>query len=59
MLADATSAYCWKFDVYVGKYGIEVNRTFGSSGQVVVNLLRGLESKGYCVFTDNFHTSIT
>ena len=59
MLADATSAYCWNFDVYVGKYGTEIDRTFGLSGRVVIDLLHGLENKGYCVFTDNFYTSPT
>lgn len=54
MLADATSAYCWNFDVHVGKYGTEINRTFGLSAHVVIDLLRGLENKGHCVFTDNF-----
>lgn len=59
MLADATSAYCWNFDVHVGKYGTEINRTFGLSAHVVIDLLRGLENKGHCVFTDNFYTSPT
>lgn len=59
MLADATSTYCWNFDVYVGKYGTEINRTFGLSAHVVIDLLRGLENKGHCVFTDNFYTSPT
>lgn len=59
MLADATSAYCWNFDLYVGKYGTEINRTFGLSAHVVIDLLRGLENKGHCVFTDNFYTSPT
>lgn len=45
--------------VYFGKYGTEINRTFGLSAHVVVDLLHGLENKGHCVFTDKFYTSPT
>ena len=43
----------------MGKHGTAIDRTFGLSGQVVVELARGLENKGYTIFTDNFYTSPT
>lgn len=54
MFVDVISVYCWNFDVYVGKYGIEINCMFGFSVYVVIDLFCGLENKGYCVFIDNF-----
>lgn len=57
MFVDVISVYCWNFDVYVGKNGIEINCMFGFSVYVVIDLFCGLENKGYCVFIDNFYIS--
>lgn len=38
---------------------LESTCTFGLSAHVMIDLLRGLENKGHCVFTDNFYTSPT
>ncbi|XP_052263387.1 piggyBac transposable element-derived protein 4-like [Dreissena polymorpha] len=57
MAADSISAYCWNFDVYVGKRATQINQVFGLSAQVVIDLTKDLAGKGYTIFTDNFYTS--
>jgi hypothetical protein len=56
--ADAVSAYCVNFEVYVGKNDTAINRTFGLSSRVVIEITKFLELKGYVIFTDNFYTSL-
>jgi hypothetical protein len=55
--ADAVSAYCVNFEVYVGKNDTAINRTFGLSSRVVIEITKFLELKGYVIFTDNFYAS--
>ena len=55
--ADAISAYCVNFEVYVGKNDAVINRTFGLSSKVVIELTKFLEKKGHVIYTDNFYTS--
>ncbi|XP_041364890.1 piggyBac transposable element-derived protein 3-like [Gigantopelta aegis] len=57
VLADAVTAYCHNFDIYVGRFTQGVNRFFGLSGQVVISLTRHLQDEGRTVYTDNFYTS--
>lgn len=47
----------YSFDIYTGKaLGGEVN--FGLREKVVLLLTRALEHLGYCIFFDNFFSSI-
>jgi len=55
--ADAISAYCVNFEVYVGKNDTFVNRTYGLSSKVVIELTQFLEKRGYVINTDDFYTS--
>jgi len=57
VLADAVTAYCYNFDVYIGKNAENVNKSLGLSTKVVIALTKPLEMKGYEVYTDNFYTS--
>lgn len=55
--ADAISAYCVNFEIYLGKNENVMNRTFGLSSRVVIGLTKFLERKGHVIYTDNFYTS--
>lgn len=55
--ADAVSAYCYNFEVYVGKDNNIVNRNLGLASRVVIEMTKPLHMKGHVVFTDNFYTS--
>lgn len=57
VLADAVTAYCYNFDVYIGKNADVVKNNLGLSSKVVIELAKPLEMKGYQVYTDNFYTS--
>jgi hypothetical protein len=57
VLADAVTAYCHNFEVYVGKNAEIVTNNFGLSSKVVIVLTKHLEMKGHEVYTDNFYTS--
>jgi len=54
--ADAVSAYCLNFEVYVGKQET-VRQTLGMSSRVVVEMVKHLEMKGHVIYTDNYYTS--
>ena len=56
VLADAVTAYCYNFDVYIGKNAEVVKNNLGLSSKVVIELTKPLEMKGYQVYTDNFYT---
>lgn len=57
VIACAVSGYMYSFDIYTGKaLGGEVN--FGLGEKVVLLLTRALEHLGYCIFFDNFFSSI-
>lgn len=58
VLADSVSSYCYNFEVYVGKKDTAINKIFGLSSKVVIELCKSLEMKGHVVFTDNFYTSL-
>ena len=55
--ADAVSAYCFNFEVYIGKNNDIVNKNLGMAANVVIGLTKSLEKKGYVIYTDNFYTS--
>lgn len=58
--ADSVSAYCLNFEVYVGKYATQLqhlDRYFGLSGRVVIELTKHLQNNGHTIYTDNFYTS--
>ena len=55
--ADAVSAYCYNFEVYIGKNNDIVNKNLGMAAKVVIGLTKSLEKKGYVIYTDNFYTS--
>jgi len=58
--ADAVTAYCLNFEVYVGKHATTfryLDRHFGLSGRVVIELTKHLHNRGHTVYTDNFFTS--
>lgn len=55
MLADQTG-YCHKFEIYTGKTGDGVEKDLGS--RVIKMLCLGLESKGHCLYFDNFFNSV-
>lgn len=57
VLADAITAYCYNFDVYVGKNAGIVNQNLGLSAKVVIAIAKPLQMKGYEVYTDDFYTS--
>lgn len=57
--ADAVTAYCYNFEVYVWKNAEAVNRNLGLASKVVIGLTKLIEKKGHIVFTDNFYTSPT
>lgn len=57
MAADSVTAYCYNFEVYVGKHGDRVKMIFGLSSKVVLGLIRSLQETGREVYTDNFYTS--
>jgi hypothetical protein len=57
VIACAESGYMYSFDIYTGKTpGGEVN--FGLGEKVVLLLTRTLEHLGYCIFFDNFLSSL-
>lgn len=56
MLADSKSRYVWNFNLYTGKE-ITIAPEKGLTHNVVMNLVSGLENKGYHVYTDNFYSS--
>ena len=57
ILSDATNGYIYRMQVYMGKnladYGVGV----GLCSRVVLELMKGLEDDGHCVFTNNYYTS--
>ncbi len=55
--ADAISAYCYNFEVYIGKNNDVVNKNLGMAAKVVIGLTKPLEKKGHVIYTDNFYTS--
>lgn len=57
VIADSESGYCWNYDIYVGKNGTEIDKTFGLSGQAVIDLSSELQNMVYTIYTDNFYTS--
>ena len=61
VLAEASTGYCWNFDVYTGKAGntdSEVGN-LGKTNKVVVNLSKELTHRGHHLYMDNFYTSVT
>ena len=57
MLAESESAYCYNFEVYVGKKNEEDRRpTLGLATRVVLELCQPL-NKGYRIFIDRFYSS--
>lgn len=57
--ADAVTAYCYNFEVYIGKNNEILNRNLGLASKVVISLTKPLDNKGYVIYTDNFYTSPT
>ncbi|KAK3103610.1 hypothetical protein FSP39_020511 [Pinctada imbricata] len=57
--ADADTAYCHNFEIYVGKNTENINKNLGMVSQVVISLTKHLEMKGHVIYTDNFYTSPT
>ncbi|KAK3093822.1 hypothetical protein FSP39_020617 [Pinctada imbricata] len=57
--ADADTAYCHNFEVYVGKNTENIDKNLGMVSQVVISLTKHLEMKGQVIYTDNFYTSPT
>lgn len=57
--ADAVTAYCYNFEVYVGKNAEAVNKSLGLASKVVIVLTKPIEKKGHVIYTDNFYTSPT
>jgi hypothetical protein len=55
VLADAVTAYCYNFDVYIGKNAEVVKNNLGLSSKVVIELTKPLEMKGYQVYTSYHH----
>ena len=56
VLAEASTGYCWNFDVYTGKAGntdSEVGN-LGKTNKVVVNLSKELTHRGHHLYMDNF-----
>ena len=51
MLADLASAYCWNFDVYVGKAATKIDRVFGLGSKVAIDLFKDLQDNGCIKFT--------
>lgn len=63
-MADANTGYILKQQIYTGKNLQNANNRddvpyVGLAQQVVTDLLRGYENKGYVVVTDNFYSSPT
>jgi len=55
--ADAITAYCHNFEVYVGKGAGIVNNDLGLASNVVIGLTQPIMMKGHVIYTDNFYTS--
>lgn len=55
--ADSVTAYCFNFEVYVGRNGDQVKKIFGLSSKVVVSLTQSFQQSGREIYTDNFYTS--
>lgn len=45
--ADAVTAYCYNFEVYVWKNAEAVNRNLGLASKVVIGLTKLIEKKGH------------
>ena len=64
VLVDSISKFIYCFDIYCRKNleaEVRIPRPFVQAGVaygVVMNLLHGLEEKGYCVVMDNYFCSI-
>lgn len=57
VIACAMSGYMFLFDIYTGKApGEEIN--FGLGEKVVLLLICAIEGLGYCIFFDNFFSTI-
>lgn len=57
VMACAVSGYMYSFDIYTGK-AVRGEVNFGLGEKVVLLLTRALEHLGYCIFFDNFFSSI-
>lgn len=59
-LCESKSGYIWSSLIYTGK-GTIIDSEFPDlplSSQVVINLMKPLLNKGYCVTVDNFYSSV-
>ena len=55
-LSEATNGYVYCIQIYTGK-NIEEPPTVGLCSRVVLDLMSGLNTQGYQLFTDNYYTS--
>ena len=57
ILGDATSGYIHRMLMYTGKIFADDSVGIGLCSRMVLELIKGLEDDGHCVFTDNYYTS--
>ena len=57
VLADAHNGYVYRYQVYAGRNIDNLDNSVGLTSRVVLDLLHGLESHGFEVYTDNYYTS--
>lgn len=58
VLACAETGYAVDFNVYTGKQESGAKKSFGLGENVVLSLSEDLQNKRYCIYFDNFFTSI-
>lgn len=57
ILADAHNGYVYRYQVYAGRNVDTLDNSVGLTSHVVLDLLHGLESNRFEVYTDNYYTS--
>ena len=55
ILAEASTGYVYKFDIYTGKKATAGEH--GLSTQIVLDLMEGMDGKGHILYTDNYYSS--
>ncbi|KAI5651899.1 transposase IS4 domain-containing protein [Phthorimaea operculella] len=58
-VCESQTGYLWRFEVHANKFtpNDQQSPLYASTPTIVLNLLRGLEGKGYTVWMDNYYNS--
>lgn len=61
MLSDSATGYIWNFFIYAGGETLynPIYNHLPITSRIVFTLVHPLLGKGYCLYTDNFYTSVT